>query len=63
MPTPEQLYAMNMSEAEALGKIVVIQMDELEDAADKGKVDFIFEQRFEGTTIALNPNEIRFSQS
>ena len=31
MPTPEQLYAMNMTEAEALGKMVVIQMDELED--------------------------------
>ena len=27
MPTPEQLYAMNMSEAEAFGKMAVLQMD------------------------------------
>ena len=42
MPTSEQLRAMNMTEAEALGKMAVLQMGDLDDAVDNSQIGQTF---------------------
>ena len=52
-----QLQAMNMSEAEARGKMAVLQMDELEDAAAINDNDIIQNRNAETDTSLYTPVE------
>ena len=53
LPTEEQLQAMNMTEAEALGKIAVLQMGELDDAEHMYSSEVFTNQGINDSAVAI----------